>query len=82
MNRALDVTGRQERKGITRIDRERAVLGLDPLPLAGGVVLDLERGDGLAEEQRPRTEVTVALHPELPDLLVLFWRVLGILHVT
>ena len=53
MYSALDVSAGQERQRIAGIDCERAVLGLHPLPLAGGVVADLERRDGLAEEEGP-----------------------------
>ena len=82
MHGALDVSARQERERVTRVDGEWAVLGLHPLPLAGGVVADLERSDGLAEEEGPRAEVGVSLAPELADLGVLLGRVLGVLHVA
>ena len=78
---ALDVSPGEEGERVARVDGERAVLGLDPLPLVRGVVPDLERGDRLAEEQRPGPEVRVALAPEAADLEVLLGRVLGVLHV-
>ena len=81
MDGALDVAAGEESERVARVDGERAVLGLDPLPLARLVVPDLERGDGLAEEERPGAEVGVALAPEAADLEVLLGRVLGVLHV-
>ena len=81
MDGALDVAAGEEGQRVARVDGERAVLGLDPLPLVRGVVPDLERGDRLAEEQRPGAEVRVALAPEAADLEVLLGRELGVLHV-
>lgn len=81
MDRAPDISASQERQGIARVHSESSILGLHPLPLARRVVLDLQRGDGLAEEQRPGAEVGVAAAPETADLDVLLGRVLGVLHV-
>ena len=81
MDRAADVSGSQERQRVARVHSKRPVLGLHPLPLARRVVLDLQRRDGLAEEQRPRAEVGVPAAPEAADLEVLLGRVLGVLHV-
>ena len=81
VNRALDVAAGQEGERITSIHGERRILRLHPLPLARLVTLDLERSDGLAEEQSPGAEVGVAAAPETADLLVLLRSVLGVLHV-
>lgn len=64
MHRALDVVARQEAEGVAGVDCQRAVKRLSPLPAAGGVVLDLERGDGLAEEKSDGAEVRVAGRPK------------------
>ena len=53
MNGAPDVSAGQERQGIAGVDSQRRILGLDVLPLASLVVLDLECSDGLAEQQSP-----------------------------
>ena len=81
MDRALNVAASEEGQGVACVDSERAVLWLHPLPLARLVTLDLERSDGLAEEQSPGAEVGVAAAPETADLLVLLRSVLGVLHV-
>lgn len=47
MDGALDVSSGQERQGIARVDGERAILRLGPLPLVSFVVADLERCHGL-----------------------------------
>lgn len=64
MYRALDVVTRQETERVARVDRQRAVERLCPLPAACGVVFDLQRGYGLAEEERDGAEVGVAGRPE------------------
>ena len=81
MDRALDISPGEERERVARVHRERPVLGPHPIPRACGVVPDLERRDGLAEEQRPRAEIGVALAPEPAELRVFLGRVLGVLHV-
>lgn len=53
MNGAPNITTRQERERVACVHGERRVLRLDRFPFAGLVVLDLERGDGLAEEEGP-----------------------------
>ena len=57
VNRALDVAAGQEGERVAGVYGERRILRLDPLPFAGLVVLDLERSNGLAEEECPRAEV-------------------------
>ena len=81
MDPAPDVPAREQVQRVARVDGQRPVLRLHPLPLARLVTLDLERSDGLAEEQSPGAEVGVAAAPETADLLVLLRSVLGILHV-
>jgi hypothetical protein len=80
MDRAFDVPAREQVERVARIHGERPVLGLDPLPLARRVVLDLERRDGLAEEERERAEVGVPAAPEA-ELRVLLGCKFAILHV-
>ncbi len=82
VNSALDVSASQERQRVARVDGERAVLGLHPLPLARLVVPDLERRHWLAEEKGPGAEVRVPAAPETADLLVLLGRVLRVFHVA
>jgi hypothetical protein len=54
---AADVPARQERQRVARVDGQRRVLRPDPAPLVVHRVADLQRGDGLAEEQREAAEV-------------------------
>lgn len=57
VDRALDKAAGQERDRVAGVHGERRVLRLDPLPLAGLVVLYLERRYRLAEEERPRAKI-------------------------
>lgn len=57
VDRALDEAAGQESERVAGVHGERRVLRLDPLPLAGLVVLDLERRDRLAEEKSPRAKI-------------------------
>ena len=82
MDGTLDIARSQERQGVARVDGERAVLGLYPLPLARLGELDLKRGHGLAEEQSPGAEVGMSTAPEATELLVLLGGVLRVLHVA
>lgn len=50
MDRAQDVSTRQERECITRIDSQSGVLWLCVFPFASLMVLDLEGGNRLTEE--------------------------------
>lgn len=49
MNRALDIASGQECQGVARVDGERSILWLGPLPLVGFVVTDLECCHRLSE---------------------------------
>lgn len=49
MDRALDISGGQERQGVACVDSECSVLRLGPLPLVGFVVTDLECCHRLSE---------------------------------
>ena len=82
MHSALDVVRRQQVERVARVDGERRILGLHPLPLVRLVVLDLKRGNGLAEEQSPGTEIGVTTAPETADFQVFFGRILRVLHVA
>ena len=81
VDRAPDVAARQEVERVARVDRDRRVLRLHPLPLVRERVLDLQRGDGLAEEEREGAEVGVPEGPGL-DLRVLLRGALAVLHVA
>lgn len=71
---ALDVVARQEAERVACVDRERAIERLGPLPAARGVVLDLQRGDRLAEEESDGAKVRVARRPEPVGELLLLGR--------
>lgn len=51
VDRALDIVTRQETQRIAAVDGECPRLGLCPFPLAGDIVLDLQRSDVLSCEQ-------------------------------
>ena len=57
MNSALHVAAGQERESIAGVHGQGGVLRLDPLPLVVDWVPDLERGDGLTEEEGETPEV-------------------------
>lgn len=80
VNGAADVASGEEIERVTGVDRNGAILRLDPLPLARLVVLDLEGGDGLTEQKRERSKVGMATSPKA-ELRVLLGRELGVLHV-
>ena len=73
MDCGLDVTPREETQRITGVHGQAAIERLGPFPVARLVVLDLEAGDRLPEEQRDRAQVRVAVGSdavlELADLL-------------
>lgn len=85
VDRRLDVVARQEAQRVARVDRQAAVQRLGPLPLARQVVLDLQRGDGLAEQERDGAQVRVARGPqavgELGDFVVVEFAVLHVPQV-
>lgn len=51
MDGGLNVSTSQEAESVAGVDRQAAIQGLRPLPLPGSMVLDLKRGDGLAEQE-------------------------------
>jgi hypothetical protein len=81
MNRRLEEVASQSLQSVANIDRDSLVLRLDPLPLLLRVQ-NLQSSDGLAEEKRNATQVSVAWRVQLADLLVDFWRARRIVHVA
>lgn len=82
MDGGLDVAARQEAQGVAGVDCQAPVEGLGPLPVPCLVVSDLQRRDGLPEEQGDCAEVGVSERPEaVAQLLELLGRELGVLHV-
>ena len=81
MHGALDVVRRQQVERVARVDGERRVLGLHPLPLAGDGVPDLQRRDGLAEEEREGAEVGVPTAPQT-ETSVLLGGEFAVFHVA
>ncbi len=57
VNCALDVSSRQERECVARINRESSILRFHPLPLASRVVPNLKRRNRLTEEESKAAEV-------------------------
>ena len=57
MNRRLEEVASQSLQRVADVDRDGLVLRLDPLPLVVDWVPDLERGDGLTEEEGETPEV-------------------------
>jgi len=72
MDGALDIVSGEQIESITSVDSEGRILGFDPLPLAARVVLDLETGDGLTEEESPASEVGMTTNDEFSKCGVLF----------
>lgn len=81
MHARLYVAGRQRRQRVAGVDGDCGVLGLDPLPGAL-VVEDLERGDGLPEQQRHAAQVRVARRVQLADPGVLGRAARRVVHVA
>lgn len=83
VDRGFDVASSQEAEGVAGIDGQASVEGFGPFPLAGAVILDLQRSDGLTEEQSEGSEVGVAPGPEtVGELLNLRGCELFVLHVS
>lgn len=57
MNRTLHIVSGQERESVAGVDGQRSVLRFSPFPFVSLVVADLERCDGLAEEQGEAAQV-------------------------
>lgn len=77
----LDVAARERREGVARVDRDGAVLRLDPFPAALGVE-NLQGRDGLPEQQRQRAQVRVPGNVELGQALVLLGAARRVVHVA
>lgn len=83
MDCGLDVATSQEAESIARVDGETPVQGLGPFPLARLMVPYLQRGDGLAEQQRDGAKVGVAAGPEaVAQRVHLLRREPRVLHVA
>ena len=82
MDGALDIVSGEKVESVTSVDSEGRILWFDPLPLATRVVLDLETGDGLTEEESPASEVGMTTNDEFPKFGVFFGGVLVVLHVA
>ena len=81
MNTRLNQTASKRGQGIACVDSDCPILGLHPLPLASAVAANLQRSDGLAEEQGERAEVGVPTAPEA-KFRVLLGRELAVFHVA
>jgi hypothetical protein len=57
MDGALDITTSQELQSIAGVDGQGGILRLNPLPLVRVRVANLERSDGLTEEESEGPEV-------------------------
>lgn len=77
----LDQPARQRSQRVARVDRDGAVLRLDPLPLARRV-LDLQRRYRLSEQQRHRAKVRVPRPVQVADQLVLLGAPRRVVHVA
>lgn len=83
MNGRLDVAASQKAQGVASVDSQTAVKRLGPLPVAGLVIPDLQRGHWLAEKKGDGAEIGVATRPKtVIELLNLLWCELGVLHVS
>lgn len=83
VDRRLDVVARQETQRIARVDGQAAIERLGPLPLARLVVLDLQGGHGLAEQQGDGAQVGVARGPQAVGQLSDFGLIeFAVLHVS
>lgn len=82
MHGGLDISACQETQSVAGVDGETAVEGLSPLPFTSLVVSDLQRSNGLSEEESDGAEVGVAARPQaVVELLNLLGCELGVLHV-
>lgn len=59
MDRTPHIPARQETQRIACVHCDSPILGFDPFPGLGGMVLDLESSNGLAEEEGDGTKVYV-----------------------
>jgi len=82
MDGTLDVAASQEGDRIARVHGKCGVLGLDPLPLVMDGVADLQRCDGLTEEQGEATEICVGADPAIADCRVLLRGEFCVLHIS
>lgn len=78
---ALQVAARDGAQRVADVDGDGRVLRLDPLPLALRVE-DLQRRDGLPEEEGDGSEVGVPWCEERADALVLLGRARLVVHVA
>ena len=81
MDGAPDVPTREQVERVARVDGERRILGLHPLPLASDGVPDLQRRDRLAEEEREGAEVGVPTAPQA-ETSVLLGGEFAVFHVA
>lgn len=72
---------RQETQAIRDIDRDTSRIRLDPLPLLTRRA-DLQRRDGLSEQEREGTEIRVALDPDVVEQGVLAGGAFVVFHVA
>ena len=81
MDAALEEAVGEKGERVGNVDRDAAGVRLDPFPRLLGRA-DLQRGHGLAEQERHGSKVGVAFYPDAAELLVHRWLPVVVFHVA